>query len=84
MTVLSAASGSEITGTLENQGHGLFTYFLLKGLNGAAKDARGRITASRLYNYLKPFVEDEARRDNRIQTPVLTSSSPDRVIIRLQ
>ena len=67
MIVLAAASGDEITGTDEKQGHGLFTYYLLKGL-----DARGgSITIRSLYDYLKPRVQYAARRDNRDQTPEL-------------
>lgn len=69
LTLLTAASGDEITTTLNDKGHGMFTYFLLNGLNGAAKDSQGDITAQSLFSYLKPQVQDEARRQNREQTP---------------
>ncbi len=75
VTVFSAAAGNEITSTLKDKRHGMFTYFFLKGLNGAAKNAKGRITSKGLYNYLKPNVQDEARRQNREQTPTLRTSS---------
>ncbi|MDX6769560.1 MAG: caspase family protein [Elusimicrobiota bacterium] len=65
VTVLAAASGEEITGSLNEQGHGMFTYFLLKGL------AEGKRTARELHEYLLPRVQDEARRQNRQQTPAL-------------
>jgi len=84
LTLLTAASGDEITGTLESQGHGLFTYFLLKGLNGAAKDRRGRVTVQGVYDYLKPKVQDEARRDNREQSPVIAGPSRESVLLRLK
>ncbi len=71
LTVFAAASGDQITSTLEDQGHGIFTYYFLKGLSGGAKDGSGRITAKGLYNYLKPKVQDAARRQNRDQEPVL-------------
>ncbi len=71
LTLLTAASGNEITTTLEEKGHGMFTYFLLKGLNGAARDATGHVTAKSLFQYLKPRVQDEARRQNREQTPTV-------------
>ncbi|HBL15646.1 MAG TPA: hypothetical protein DD417_02485 [Elusimicrobia bacterium] len=78
LTVFAAASGEQITGTLADQGHGMFTYFFLKGLAGAAKDASGAVTAKGLYEYLKPKVQDEARRQNRDQAPVLFSQDdPD-------
>ncbi len=65
VTVLAAASGEQITGSLDEQGHGMFTYFLLKGM------AEGKRSAKELHDYLAPRVEDEARRQNRQQTPAL-------------
>ncbi len=71
ISILTAASANQITTTLEEEGHGMFTYYFLKGLNGAAKDTEGRITAKSLYRYLKPKVQDEARLQNREQTPTV-------------
>lgn len=71
LTVFSAADANEITGTYDEKGHGLFTYFFLKGLNGAASTQSGAITAESLHEYLKSKVQDEARRQNRDQTPQL-------------
>lgn len=71
VTVLSASAGDQASGADDEAGYGLFTYNLLQGLNGAAKDAAGRITAESLYSYLKPRVQDAARRSNRDQTPQL-------------
>ncbi len=70
ITVLAAASGDEITGTLQEQGHGMFTYHLLKGLSADPK-----ASARSLFDYLKPRVQDDARRDNREQTPVLAGAA---------
>ena len=69
LTILAAASGEEVTGSLPEQGHGMFTYHLLKGLSGAA-------TVQGVFDYLKPKVQDGARRQNREQTPVLVGSDP--------
>lgn len=71
LTALTASGAEQISGTLEEQGHGLFTYYLLRGLNGAAVDGTGAVTAASLHAYLKPRVEDAARRENREQTPRL-------------
>ncbi|MBI5209163.1 MAG: ankyrin repeat domain-containing protein [Elusimicrobia bacterium] len=71
----SASQSDEISGTAPDQGHGLFTYYLLKGLNGAAKDADGKVTVKSLYDFLLPNVKDRARRDNREQTPQMTIGS---------
>ena len=53
-TVFSASSGSEISGSLPEADHGLFSYFLMKGLEGYA-DANNdkKITNGELITYLK-------------------------------
>lgn len=65
--VLSASAADQISGTSEEQEHGLFTYHLLRGLN----ETRGRGKARDIHAYLSPRVQDEARRANRDQTPQL-------------
>ena len=69
VVALSAAAADQVSGTIEGQGHGTFTYYLLRGLNGAAKDENGWITVRSLHDYLTPNVQDVARRSNRNQTP---------------
>ncbi|MBI2386473.1 MAG: ankyrin repeat domain-containing protein [Elusimicrobia bacterium] len=71
LTVLAAAAGNEIASTADEQGHGLFTYHLLKGLTSAARGADGVLSARALHEYLTPKVQDAARRQNRSQTPTL-------------
>ena len=66
ITALTASGGDEISGTSDAQGHGLFTYYLLKGLS------QGKRSSKALYEFAKPHVQDEARRENRDQTPALT------------
>ncbi len=68
---LTASNGDQISGTLPEQGHGAFTYYFLKGLNGAAADSDGVVTVKGLYDYLAPQVQDAARGQNRDQTPQL-------------
>jgi hypothetical protein len=65
VTVLAASGASEISGALDDKGHGAFTYFLLQGLDA------GKATPKALIDYLTPRVQDEARRLNRDQTPQL-------------
>ena len=36
ITVFSASSGSQISGAIKEKEHGLFTYYLLKGMSGDA------------------------------------------------
>lgn len=75
LVVLSASRSDEISGVIEEQAHGTFTYYLLRGLNGAAKNDAGRVTVRSLYDYIVPNVEDSARRQNRSQTPQITPAS---------
>ena len=83
---LTASDKSEISGTMEEQGHGAFTYYMLKGLEGAAKNDSGHVTVWSLYHYLTPKVQDAARLHNRDQTPQLlpTASSGEDSSIQLR
>lgn len=84
LVVLTAARSNQESGVLEAKGHGLFTYYFLKGLNGGAEHG-GHVTVAGLYRYLKPKVEAEANLDNRSQTPELEpqkSSLVSNVVLR--
>lgn len=73
MTVLSASSGDQISSTYDEKGHGLFTYFFLKGLkNENLVHEDGSVKMHDLFNYIKPQVESTARKlYNNEQTPQL-------------
>jgi len=73
MMILAAASGDQISGTYGEKGHGLFTYFLLKGIKNqdVVKDD-GTLETKDLFSYLKSQVERIARKQyNNEQTPQL-------------
>jgi len=80
LVLFAAASAQEITSTLKEQGHGIFTYYFLKGLGGAAENKSGTVTFKGLYDYLRPKVQDEASRQNRDQTPLLEGSIEGEII----
>ncbi len=80
LTVFAAASGKQITGSLDEAGHGAFTYHFLKGLGGGAKDRQGRLTVQGLFDYVKPRVQEEGRRQNREQTPALLGTAEGRTL----
>ena len=63
MVVLSATQGSQISTSSQEKGHGIFTYYFLKAL----KD--GNKSVSEIYEYVKPYVEDEAKSINVQQSP---------------
>lgn len=79
MTVLSASSGDQTSSTYDEKGHGLFTYFILKGI----KDedivmSDGSLKISGLHGYVKPQVERIARKQyNNEQTPQLIGPMKD-------
>jgi uncharacterized caspase-like protein len=72
-TVLSASSGEQISSTYKDKGHGLFTYFLLKGIKEEdVVKPDGSIKIDDLFRYIKPQVQRIARKQyNNEQTPQL-------------
>lgn len=84
IVAFSAAGSDQISGTMDDQGHGAFTYYLLKGLGGEAGDSSGHVTVKSLYDYLSPKVADAARRQNRDQTPQLIQAAGESGSMRLR
>ncbi|MEW6544328.1 MAG: ankyrin repeat domain-containing protein [Nitrospirota bacterium] len=74
--VLAASAGDQVSSTHDQKGHGLLTYFFLKGLQGEADSNKdGSVDLRELFAYLKPQVERTARREyNNEQTPQLLGS----------
>ena len=71
MVVFSAAQGDETAYPLKTQGHGLFTYYLLKKL----KESNGNVTYGDLSNYITDQVARKSIVSNgKSQTPSVTSS----------
>ncbi len=73
VTVLAAASSYQISSTYKEKGHGLFTYFMLKGIKDEnIVNTDGSLALGDLFAYLKPQVERIARKQfNNEQTPQL-------------
>lgn len=73
MVVLSASSGDQTSSTYDEKSHGLFTYFMLKGIkNEDVVQHDGSLKIENLYRYIKPQVERIARKHyNNEQTPQL-------------
>lgn len=72
-TMMFASSGEEFASWYPDKQHGLFTYFLLKGMEGAADaDQDGRLTLAEIDTYLKKNVPRFANGINgQEQTPQL-------------
>ncbi|EHI48348.1 hypothetical protein HIMB100_00019300 [SAR116 cluster alpha proteobacterium HIMB100] len=78
-TILSAAKGDQTSQSLEEAKHGLFSYFLMRGLEGDA-DANNdnQITAGELHSFVTDKVE---RQSGFKQTPDLQGNA-ERVLVR--
>lgn len=72
MVVLTATQDNETAFPYEQQGHGLFTYFLLKKI----KESKGDVTMGDLFNYVQNEVKKYSLLENsKKQTPSLFISS---------
>lgn len=73
---LAAASAKQTTGASGSSAHGLFTHYVLLGMKGEA-DVNGdkNVTLAELGAFVRQKVEEEARLQNREQTPTLTLPS---------
>lgn len=72
MVVLSAAQNDETAYSYEEQGHGLFTYYLLKRL----QETKGNVTLGDLSNYIKENVVKKSLVVNgKQQTPSASASA---------
>ena len=80
-TVMTAAAGDQTAKPLEEAKHGMFSYFLMKGMEGDA-DANqdNQITAGELHAYVQQNVIQQS---SGSQTPELQGDS-DRVLVRFK
>lgn len=69
--VLSAAQGDETAGFKEGEGHGMFTYYLLKKL----QETKGDVTLLELSQYIICEVGRASVVDSKVQTPCVTPSA---------
>ncbi len=71
LVVFSAASGDQTALPYEKEGHGMFTYFLLKKL----QETKGEVTYQELKTYLETKVPQQSLTVNKkVQNPTVTSS----------
>ncbi|MBA7597389.1 MAG: hypothetical protein GH143_04025 [Calditrichaeota bacterium] len=81
--VLTSSSGDQISSWYREKGHGLFTYFFLKGIRGEADgDRDGKVTSDEVFGYIMENVPYLARRlFNREQTPQLLGEVLDQILV---
>ena len=81
VNVLSAASGLQISGAIKEKEHGLFTYFVLRGLSGDADINKDKvIRLKELSKYVSKNVREQAALNGREQLPQLKSNQ-DKIIV---
>ncbi len=77
--LISASSANEVAMESDNLGHGIFTYYLLEGLEGKADmNKNGYITVDEIYQYVHEKVSDESK--NR-QHPVKKGEAEGEIIL---
>ncbi len=80
---ITAGAADQVSSWYGEKKHGLFTYYFLKGLRGAAdEDGNKAVTAEELDRYLSEKVPYQAaRQHNRKQTPQVVGRNLDRVLV---
>ena len=80
-TVMTAAAGDQTAKPLEEAKHGMFSYFLMKGMEGDADvNQDNQITAGELHAYVQQNVIQQS---SGTQTPELQGDA-ERVLVRFQ
>ena len=76
ITVIAGSTGNQISSDYDKVQHGLFTYYLLRGIRGEADTNNNSVVElGELYHYVKTNVSEKASLElNRDQTPVLLPS----------
>ena len=70
--VISASSPDQLASSSPDLKHGVFSYFLMKGMEGEADENKdGNITMAEMQSYLKEYVGKKAMSLNRTQVPQL-------------
>ena len=77
LTVYAATGKDQLSNSFKEQGHGLFTYYMLKGLGGEADTNKdGKVSEQELQDYIKSNVSTQSRKlygESRYQEPQLKS-----------
>jgi uncharacterized caspase-like protein len=80
-TLITAAAGDETAKPLEEAKHGMFSYFLMKGMEGEADSNQdNQITTGELHTYVQQNVIQQS---SGSQTPEIQGDI-DRVLVRFQ
>ena len=79
--VMSASAPDQISSSSPDLKHGIFSFYLMKGMEGEADINRdGKISVSEMNEYLMDMVGRQAMSMNRRQQPQLIGD-PDKILI---
>jgi len=82
ITVFSATGQKEISSAWREKKHGLFSYFLMKGMQGEADvNNDNKLTLKELGDYIQEKVSEQAGHLDREQTPQMISNDDSRILI---
>jgi hypothetical protein len=80
-TVISASTAEQISSSSNELKHGIFSYYLMRGMEGDADTNKdGKITAGEMHIYLTDNVARQASLVNRVQQPQLIGHA-NRVLV---
>jgi len=80
-TVFTASTAEQISSSSNELKHGIFSYYLMKGMEGEADTNKdGKITTGEMQSYLMDNVLRQASLSNRVQQPQLTGDT-NRVLV---
>jgi len=80
-TVLTASAADQISSASNELPHGIFSFYLMKGMEGAADTNNdGNITYGEMQQYLSENVQRQALAANRVQVPQLIGD-PNRILV---
>lgn len=83
LSIFAASGGSQISSSYSEMQHGLFSYFLMKGLRGDADANKDKkISNKELQDYLASNVRRIAARLGREQDPSLSSQNESGVLVQ--
>ena len=83
VTLFSAASGNQISSSWAEKQHGIFSYWLMKGMQGSADANRdNRLTVEELGGFIRNNVSKTAGKLDREQTPVLQTMDREKILVK--
>jgi hypothetical protein len=82
VSILAASANDQVSSSLPQLRHGLFSYHLMKGMEGGAAENAGSITLGDLSRYIENHVPVSAAKLGRSQSPQLIGDGSLRIVER--